>query len=173
MRQAGAVADDETRLVAAVDIDGVVADVRHRLHHLERKPKDWKAFFAAAVNDPSHPVGLQVVQRLALDHEVVFLTGRPRNLERDTMRWLEQNGLGGHTLLMRPDRDRRPAAVVKVETLLRLYGVDGVVLVVDDDLDVLQAMKRAGFNTFHADWEARAAADEQSLREAQEHDGRT
>ena len=37
------------RPLAIVDIDGVVADVRHRLHHLDRRPKNWSAFFAAAV----------------------------------------------------------------------------------------------------------------------------
>jgi len=31
-----------------VSIDGVLADVHHRLHHIARRPKDWPAFFAAA-----------------------------------------------------------------------------------------------------------------------------
>jgi hypothetical protein len=166
-------AEDEPRQVAAVDIDGVVADVRHRLHYLERTPKDWDGFFAAAVNDALHPEGLQVVRRLEIDHDIVFLTGRPRHLERDTMRWLEQHGIGGHRLLMRPERDRRPAAVMKVETLQRLFGTDGVALVVDDDPHVLRAMGRAGFRTFRADWESRALDEEATLRSAQEREGRT
>ena len=28
------------------DIDGTLADVQHRLHHLEGDPKDWDGFFA-------------------------------------------------------------------------------------------------------------------------------
>src|SRR5262245_49979 len=35
-----------------VDIDGVVADAGHRLHLVERRPRDWDAFFAAAADDP-------------------------------------------------------------------------------------------------------------------------
>ena len=35
--------------------------------------------------------------------------------------WLARHGIGGHTLMMRSDRDRRPAAQVKVQ-LLQLLG---------------------------------------------------
>ena len=41
------------RPIAVLDIDGVLADVRHRLHHLDKRPKDWAAFFAAAGRDPA------------------------------------------------------------------------------------------------------------------------
>jgi hypothetical protein len=36
------------RPLAVFDLDGVLADVRHRLHFLDRRPKDWDGFFAAA-----------------------------------------------------------------------------------------------------------------------------
>ena len=50
---------------AVVDIDGVVADVRHRLAFLDRRPKDWDGFFDAAVEDPLLPEGAAVVAELA------------------------------------------------------------------------------------------------------------
>jgi hypothetical protein len=31
------------------DLDGTLASIEHRRHHLDRK--DWKAFFAACVDD--------------------------------------------------------------------------------------------------------------------------
>ena len=38
------------RPVVIVDIDGTVADVHHRLHHIEgRGRKNWKGFFFLAV----------------------------------------------------------------------------------------------------------------------------
>ena len=70
------------RPLAIVDLDGVVADVRHRLHHLTGRRKDWDAFFAAAPDDPPHPEGLAVVQRLEVDHDVIYLTGRPERCRR-------------------------------------------------------------------------------------------
>ena len=161
------------RPLAFVDIDGVLADVRHRLHFIERRPRDWDGFFAAAVDDPAHPEGIALVETLQADHEIVFLTGRPHRLAADTGRWLAQNGLGGHRLVMRPERDRRPAASVKLELLKQLAGGRQVAVVIDDDADVIRAMRNAGYPTFHAAWEQRGDADEQALNVAQEKLGRT
>lgn len=159
--------------LAIVDIDGVVADVRHRLHHVEQQPKDWDAFFAAAGDDPPHDEGTILVGKLQASHEIVFLTGRPRSLERVTRAWLERHGLGDHRLVMRPPGDRRPAAQVKLTLLRRLAADRTVAVVIDDDERVLDAMSAAGYPTLHADWEARASEDAAALHEAQEVEGRT
>lgn len=164
------------RPLAIVDIDGVVADVRHRLHHLQTgrgRRKDWDAFFAAASDDGVHSEGLAVVERLAHDHEIVFLTGRPERLRASTEQWLDINGLGGHGLVMRPEGDRRPAATIKVELIAELSRDRTIGIVVDDDPLVLAAASTAGHPTFAADWERRSVDAEAGLREAQEIEGRT
>jgi hypothetical protein len=164
---------DDGRPIAIVDLDGVVADVRHRLHFLQRRPKEWDRFFAAAHADPAHPEGLAVVARLADDHEIVFVTGRPDRLREATVDWLETHGLGRHRLMMRPEGDRRPAAQVKGELVASLARDRDIGIVVDDDAQVLDALRDAGYPTFDADWERRHAEDERSLREAQEVTGQT
>lgn len=161
------------RPLAVVDIDGVVADVRHRVHFVQRRPKDWDAFFAAAADDPPHDEGLALVRRLAQDHEVVFLTGRPDWLRADTRRWLEQQGLDGQRLLMRPEGDRRPAALVKVQYLRDLAREREVAVMIDDDPLVVAAVKEAGFPVLHADWESRSPGTDRTLLTAQEVEGRT
>lgn len=161
------------RALAIIDIDGVVADVEHRLHHIRQRPKNWDAFFAAAAEDRPLSEGVALVESLAAEHEIVFLTGRPRRLEGDTLDWLERHGLGGHPVEMRPDGDRRPAATVKVEVLRRLAAGRDVAVVVDDDDLVLEAMTAAGYRTHRADWGVRRPDDEQALRVAQEVEGRT
>ena len=163
----------DDRPLAIVDLDGVVADVRHRLHHIEGRPKHWKRFFDAAVDDDVHEEGAAVVERLRADHEIVYLTGRPRWLEPATRAWLDEHGLGGHDVVMRPEEDRRPAAVVKVELLRRLAQGRTVAVVVDDDARVVAAMADAGFPTFHATWERRALDEQRALDAAQEREGRT
>jgi phosphoglycolate phosphatase-like HAD superfamily hydrolase len=159
--------------LAFVDIDGVVADVRHRLHHVDARPKDWDAFFAAAPDDPTHVEGVALVERLAQEYEVVFLTGRPEKCRADTVEWLERHGLDGHRLVMRPRGDRRPAKDLKLQLLRELTRHRPVAVVVDDDPLVVETMKGAGYSTFHADWEARSAEDEAALRTAQEVEGQT
>lgn len=166
-------ADQSERPLAIVDIDGVVADVRHRLHHLEGRRKRWQAFFDAAHLDGLHEEGKAIVERLRDDHEIVYLTGRPRWLERVTLDWLDEHGLGGHRLEMRPDTDNRPAAILKVEVLRKMARGRTVAVVVDDDDRVVAAMTKAGYPTFQATWEKRAIEEQLALEAAQEEEGRT
>jgi phosphoglycolate phosphatase-like HAD superfamily hydrolase len=159
------------RPFAVVDIDGVVADVRHRLHHLDRRPKAWDAFFGEAVNDPLLDEGDAVAHQLAEGHDLVWLTGRPERCRRDTMRWLRDQGLPDGRLLMRRAGDRRPARTVKVEALRRLSRERPVSVLVDDDTAVVSAARRAGFTVLHADW--MTVSDRGRLQAAQEREGRT
>lgn len=155
--------DTADRPLAFVDIDGVLADVRHRLHFIERRPRDWDGFFAAAIDDPAYPEGLALVDTLSAEHDIVYLTGRPRRLEALTQRWLAQHGVGAHLLVMRPEGDRRPAAITKLQLLRRLARGRSVAVIVDDDSDVVRTMRDAGYPTFWATWQTRDADDELSV----------
>jgi len=156
--------------IAVIDLDGVLADVRHRLHFLESSPKDWDGFFAGIPDDPVLPEGRAVVARLAEDHELIYLTGRPESTRPETEAWLERHGLPRAKVVMRRARDRRPARVTK-PALLRDLVADGreVVVVVDDDPQVCDALERAGWPVLRADWMTRSEA----LDDAQEDAGRT
>src|SRR5215212_4918815 len=37
--------------IVIFDIDGTLADVSERIHHLKKKPKNWDAFFQGMVQD--------------------------------------------------------------------------------------------------------------------------
>lgn len=154
--------------IAVFDIDGVVADVRHRLHLLERRPKDWPGFFAAAGADPGLAEGIDRVRAAAAEHEVVWLTGRPDSLRAVTRRWLADRNLPTTELIMRGRRDFRPAPVLKVAELDRLRD-RRVELFVDDDAAVIAAAAGAGFPTVLADW----MESSRTLTQAQDQAGRT
>ena len=160
----------DERPVAIIDLDGVLADVRHRLHFLESKPKDWDGFFAGILDDPVLPEGRAVVERLTADHEVVYLTGRPESTRRQTEAWLERHELPRARLIMRRSGDRRPARIAK-PALLRKYASRGrtVGVVVDDDLQVCDALEKDGWVVLRADWMDR----QEALEQAQEDAGRT
>jgi hypothetical protein len=165
------------RAYAVVDIDGVLADVRHRLRHVERQPKDWDAFFAAAAADPPLAEGLAVARRLAAEHEIVYLSGRPERLRRTTERWLARHDAPTGRLHLRDNGDRRPARQVKLGVLRRIAATAPVAVVVDDDLEVCAVLETAGFAVFRATWalvdESDDNSSERTLRAAQENDGRT
>jgi phosphoglycolate phosphatase-like HAD superfamily hydrolase len=154
--------------IAVFDIDGVVADVRHRLHLLEQRPKDWPAFFAAAADDPGLQQGIDRVLAAVADSEVVWLTGRPTSLRAVTRRWLADHGLPVTELIMRSQRDFRPAPVLKLAELGKLRARH-VELFVDDDAKVIDAAAAAGFPAVLADWMDASPV----LSDAQDRAGRT
>jgi phosphoglycolate phosphatase-like HAD superfamily hydrolase len=145
-------ADEQRPSCVVIDIDGVLADVRHRLHHVAGRPKDWDAFFAAASADPLLEPGARLARDVASSHTVVYLTGRPERLRSDTEAWLRRHELPPGTVVMRPEGDRRPATLVKLAALRKLRRRSTVALVVDDDAGVLDAARAAGFPVRLADW---------------------
>lgn len=157
------------RPLAVFDLDGTLADTRHRLHLVAGRAKDWDAFFAAASADPPLPVGVALAQESARDCDVAYVTGRPERCRRDTLRWLADQGLPRGELVMRRDRDRRPARVAKLEQLRRLARGRVVAVVVDDDPAVCDAYESAGYRVLRACWQV----EQRVLRQAQERDGRT
>ena len=160
---------DDSRPLAVFDVDGVLADVRHRLVHVERRPKDWDAFFAAAPQDPPLAEGVALARASAEDCEVVYVTGRPERCRQDTLDWFRQHGLPEGRLAMREHGDRRPARVAKPQLLRRLAGGRTVAVVVDDDLAVCDAYEKAGWRVMRATW----MTAQPTLFEAQELEGRT
>lgn len=157
------------RPLAVFDVDGVLADVRHRLRFVERSPKDWDAFFSAAVDDPPLAQGVALARESALECEVVYVTGRPERCRADTLAWFARHDLPQGRLSMRRRRDFRPARVAKLELLREMAAERTVAVVVDDDLQVCQAYEDAGFPVLRALW----MGEEPVLLQAQEDEGRT
>ncbi|MGW4194645.1 phosphatase domain-containing protein [Streptomyces sp. NPDC005004] len=157
------------RPVAVFDLDNTLAATAHRQHFLERRPRDWDGFFAAAPADPPLAEGVALVHRSARDCEIVYLTGRPERCRADTADWLATHGLPEGAVHMRRDGDRRPARVAKLEILRRLARKGTVRVLVDDDELVCDDAERAGFTVLRARWAEHSAA----LEAAQEREGRT
>jgi phosphoglycolate phosphatase-like HAD superfamily hydrolase len=157
------------RPYAVIDVDGVLADVEHRLHYIKGRPKDWDRFFAAADKDPPLEEGLATARRLAKDHELVYLSGRPERLREVTLDWFARYDVPPGRLLLRDNRDRRPAKLVKLGILRRLARERVVSVLVDDDPAVCETVRKAGFPVLDATWSHRQPA----LFEAQEVEGRT
>jgi phosphoglycolate phosphatase-like HAD superfamily hydrolase len=163
------VIDSSKRPLAVFDLDNTLADTAHRQRFLERRPRDWDGFFAAAPADPPIPEGLALVRASAEECEIVYLTGRPERCRRDTLDWLAAQGLPEGRVHMRRDDDRRPARRTKLEILDRLARNREIRVLVDDDELVCEDAARAGYTVVRARWAAPSAA----LRTAQEREGRT
>ncbi|MER6350178.1 phosphatase domain-containing protein [Streptomyces sp. NPDC001595] len=161
---------DSTKAPLAVfDLDNTLADTAHRQRFLERRPRDWDAFFAAAPHDPPLAEGVALARESARECEVVYLTGRPERCRRDTLEWLAAHGLPEGRVYMRRNDDRRPARHTKLSILRRLARTRDIRVLVDDDELVCVDAERAGFTVVRARW----ATPSGELRQAQEREGRT
>lgn len=161
--------DSDKRPIAVFDLDNTLADTGHRQRFLERRPRDWDAFFAAAPEDPPLPEGVALVLASAEECEIVYLTGRPERCRRDTLTWLAAQGLPEGRVHMRRNDDRRPARRTKLEILKRLGRTREIRVLVDDDELVCADAEQAGFAVVRARWTAPSA----ELKVAQEREGRT
>ncbi|MFF7887327.1 hypothetical protein ACH40F_37605 [Streptomyces sp. NPDC020794] len=158
-----------SRPLAVFDLDGTLADSAHRQRFLERKPRDWDAFFAAAPQDPPLAEGVALALRSTEECEVVYLTGRPERCRRDTVEWLAAQGLPEGRVWMRRNDDRRPARRTKLDILRRLARDREIHVLVDDDELVCDEAQRDGFRVVRARW----ATTSPALKDAQEREGRT
>ena len=137
--------------IAIVDIDGTIADVRHRLHHIQGPGrKNWKAFFEAMDHDTPIPDMIRQVHELESDHEIIVVTGRPEHYRRRTENWLKENGIRYARLFMRPDGDHRPDYTVKAE-VLREYPKGRIALAIDDRGPVCDMWEKNGIRCIRVD----------------------
>lgn len=171
-RSAGVQPPDAALLCAVIDIDGVVADLTHRLHYLDSRPRrrpDWDGFFAAAGADSLLEEGAEAVHALAADVPIIWLTGRPEHCRDLTASWLAEHGLPAGELQMRPDHDRRPARVFKLGSVRKIAQRYRIVAILDDDPAVVSALKADGWPALLVEVQART----EEIDAAQEADGRT
>lgn len=160
--------------IAGIDIDGVLADPTHRLHHLSGRRKNWRGFFSEAISDQPLPTGIELVRELlATGLDVMYVSGRPERLRRDTLDWFRTHEVPEAPLKLRPHRDYRPAPVWKLAVYRELAQQVEVRTVVDDDLRVVEALRTAGFSVRHADWYAPPPEDRSRLAQAQDELGRS
>lgn len=100
-----------------VDIDGTLADCSRRVHHIQKTPKDWDAFYTGCGEDK--PIGhihwLLCRMKTFDDIQVLFVTGRAERIRLETANWLHQREIFAFELFMRPDGDHRTDDILKRE----------------------------------------------------------
>jgi hypothetical protein len=134
--------------IVIVDIDGTLADVQHRLHHLKGPGKtNWGKFFRDAHKDEPVEIVARWVNNLAPEYTAILITGRPEECRKDTEAWLAKHGIRYRKLHMRSTGDHRPDTIVKKE-LLEKVGPGRVAFVIDDRPPVCDMYRECGMRVF-------------------------
>jgi phosphoglycolate phosphatase-like HAD superfamily hydrolase len=133
-----------TREIVVFDIDGTLADVSARLHHIRQKPRNWKAFFAGMSEDKEVHAIVRLCN-LVYDAgvRVVLCSGRPEEYRRQTVDWLARVGVRYDELRLRRKGDRRSDTIAKREMLEGLDLAD-ILFVVEDRSSVVEMWREQG-----------------------------
>ena len=135
----------EEKPVVIVDMDGTLADVKHRLHFIRGKGKpNWKKFFQEQRHDRPIKSILKTVCDLASENEIVIVTGRPEQYLHETEQWLRKYKVPYSRIFMRPVGDHRPDFLVKRDILQKKIGKKRVVMVFEDRPRVCEMYRQAG-----------------------------
>lgn len=100
------------------DLDGTLANIDHRLHHVRGPgPKNWPEFHAACVQDVAITPMVQLFKSLDYqNHRISIWTGRPESHREETVDWLRLHNMHpSNGLFMRKAGDYRPDTEVKLE----------------------------------------------------------
>ena len=122
------------------DIDGVLADLRHRLCY--RRSRDFDTFYedSKVLADKLIQPGKELLRIMKQDGLVAYATGRPEKTRKATIEWLHKNRLPLCSVFMRKDGDFRPSPEVKVEQVMEILGcccgIDKVWFIDDDPKNV-------------------------------------
>lgn len=128
--------------IVIFDIDGTLADISSRVHHVRKTPKDWESFFEGMAEDRAVRSMVRLCNLLyGAGLRIVLCSGRNEAHRAETVEWLAREGIQYHELRLRRDGDFRSDVVVKREML---HGIDkGRILFVVEDRSRVVEMWRA------------------------------
>lgn len=134
--------------IVLFDLDGTLADLTHRLHHIQKDPKDWGAFFAACDQDKPIQHIIDIFNDLSSNHDnsMWIVSGRSDECRKETEKWILENIFDWpDKIIMRKAGDHRPDHIVKEEWLNDgTIPKDRVICVFDDRSEVVKMWRRNG-----------------------------
>lgn len=130
--------------IVIFDIDGTLADISERVHHVRKTPKDWDALFGGMAQDKAIRSVVRLCNLLhAAGLRIILCSGRHEGLRAETARWLARQAVNYHELRLRREGDFRSDVVVKRE-MLRGLDKRRVLFVVEDRTRVVEMWRAEG-----------------------------
>lgn len=126
------------------DIDGTLADISQRIHHIRNRPKNWDAFNEGMAKDKAIHSMIRLCNILyTAGLHIILCSGRNERNRPETVEWLKQQGVNYHELWLRKDNDKRQDAVVKRE-MLQNVDKSRILFIVEDRSRVVEIWRSEG-----------------------------
>ncbi len=137
------------RKIIIFDLDGTLANIEHRRHHVTNGKNNWKAFYKACVNDTLNQQVYDVWRVLytcGYPYEFQIFSGRSDEVRTETEEWLYKHGIVPHQLLMRKEGDYTPDQDLKLRWAWPIK--EHIHLVFDDRDKVVKMWRNLGITCF-------------------------
>jgi hypothetical protein len=133
-----------TEEIVIFDIDGTLADVSERIHHVKKKPKNWNAFFQGMAQDKAIHSMVRLCNILYESGiKIILCSGRNEEHRPQTVQWLAQQEVKYHELILRRKGDIRSDTVIKREMLAGIERSQ-ILFVVEDRSRVVEMWRSEG-----------------------------
>lgn len=138
------------------DLDGTLANVNHRRHHVSGKIKDWNAFNRDMMLDTlDKDVFEMYLYHKSKGDKIIICTGRFQRYVAITDKWMADHRIYPDAVFMRPDGNFDSDYLVKEQFLVYLHDCDIKPYLAYDDRDCVVAMwRRNGLKCFQVAEEA-------------------
>jgi len=131
--------DGHWKPIIICDLDGTIADLQHRLHHIQKEnttEEDYRNFYSAESISADKPIQ-EVIDMVQKEEEsgktIIFVSGRSDESRQATEEWLKEHvDFPYSALLMRQAGDKRPDTEVKKDFLLQVLKDYEIEKVYDD-----------------------------------------
>lgn len=143
-------------MLFVIDIDGTLADLSQRVHlidHPEPSEADWDAFFEPRLVSQDKPIEEaqraldHLIENMAPDDDMIFLSGRPERLRSTTTKWLKDHfdiQVTSDELFLKPDNSREQSHKFKKDVILdNLFDQEDLVII-DDESRNLESLSEYG-----------------------------
>lgn len=111
--------------VFVFDIDGTLSNLKHRLHHIQKSPKDWKTFKELLPLDKPQEDIIWLTQVFKPHGYVVICSARDDTNRQETIDWLNQHNVHYDSIFMRKANDYRDDGIIKKELLNQIRNEFG------------------------------------------------
>ena len=136
------------------DVDGTLMDIEHRRHHVEQKPKDWKAFRKDMIHDtPNEDVVMMAKLLKEAGHRIIIATGRLDEDKDLTLKQLKDAGVKYDAVFLRGkwEKYHRDSEVKEnMLTDMKKFGFNPT-MAFDDRDRVVDMWRRNGLRVFQVD----------------------
>lgn len=156
----------EPAKIVIFDLDGVIADVRHRIHFIDRviargkyhgievvgNKSDWDKFFKACPDDTPNKDMVDLL-KIFVDrgHKIYILSGRSASVKKETFEWFSHYNIPFDFMFLRPVENYEIDFSLKfrwINKIIELEGLDKIFMAFDDNVKNVEVFRNVGIQSF-------------------------